>query len=73
MNNLKMVLKNISKRKGIYFLIMIQVMVSVWLLLTRIDAIEKINKIEKNVESAISKDSSRILRLTIIEEGTKPK
>ncbi|MBU5294209.1 ABC transporter permease [Anaerosalibacter bizertensis] len=73
MNNLKMVLKNISKRKGIYFLIMIQVMVSVWLLLTRIDAIEKINKIEKDVESAISKDSSRILRLTIIEEGTKPK
>lgn len=73
MNNFKMVLKNVSKRKGIYFLIMIQVMASVWLLLTRIDAIEKINKIEKDVESVISKDSSRISHLTIIEEGTKPK
>lgn len=73
MNNLKIVLKNISKRKGIYFLIMIQVMVSVWLLLTRIDAIEKINKIEKDVESAISKDSSRILHLIVKDEVTKPK
>lgn len=72
MNNFKILLKNISKKRGIYFLIAIQVMASVWLLLTRVDAIEKINRVDKDIESVISKDLNKVIQLTIIDDETIP-
>ncbi|MBU5294205.1 ABC transporter permease [Anaerosalibacter bizertensis] len=73
MRKLKIILQNISKRKAICVLISIQVMISIWLLLTRIDAVEKINKVEEDVELLLSKNSGEIVHMIFADDATHPK
>lgn len=72
MSRLNIILKNIYKKKAIYFLISIQVMVSIWLLLTRVDAMLKINNVGKDIESTLSKKPDKIVHMTFADDATYP-